>query len=144
MGRILSSAALYFVLVFGVGFVLGPIRVLWAVPRFGERIAELMEAPLMFVAIVLVARWIARRFLESNSASGLLAVGLLALALLLLTELTMVLSLRGLTLGEYVRDRDPVAGGVYVALVLLFGLMPWIWGRVASTAGRQESFRPGA
>jgi hypothetical protein len=37
--------------VFGTGFVLGPIRVLWAVPRLGERVAELMEAPLMLVAI---------------------------------------------------------------------------------------------
>jgi hypothetical protein len=62
-------------------------------------------------------------------------VGALALALLLSTELTMVLSLRGLTLEEYVRNRDPVGGGVYVALLLLFALMPWIWGRVASIAG---------
>jgi len=124
--RILRAGALYFVLVFGVGFVLGPIRVLWAVPRFGERTAELMEAPLMFVAIVLVARWIARRFGGPNSASSMLAVGGLALALLLATELTMVLSLRGLTLEEYIRNRDPVAGGAYVALLLLFALMPWI------------------
>jgi hypothetical protein len=47
----------------------------------------------------------------------------------------MVLAVRGLTLVEYFRNRDPVAGGVYAALLLLFALMPWIWGRVASTAG---------
>jgi hypothetical protein len=135
VAKILGSGALYFAVVFGVGFVLGPIRVLWAVPRFGERVAELLEAPLMFVAIVLAARWIAGRFRKSSSASGLLAVGGLALALLVLTELTMVLTLRGLTLEEYVRNRDPVSGGVYIALPLLFALMPWIWGRVASTAG---------
>lgn len=122
--QILKSAALYFVLVFGVGFVLGPIRVLWAVPRFGERTAELMEAPFMLVAIVLAARWIARRFVEPKSSSGLLAVGFVALALLVATEMTMVLSLRGLTFEEYVRSRDPVAGGVYVALLLVFALMP--------------------
>jgi hypothetical protein len=135
MSRILRSAALYFAVVFGVGFVLGPIRVLWAVPRFGERTAELMEAPLMFAAIVLAARWIARRFGGPSSDARLLAAGLLALALLLATELTMVLAVRGLTLVEYFRNRDPVAGGVYAALLLLFALMPWIWGRVASTAG---------
>ena len=50
---------LYFALVFAAGFVLGPFRILWAVPRFGERIAALMEAPIMLVVIVLAARWIA-------------------------------------------------------------------------------------
>ena len=122
----LKAAALYFVLVFAVGFALGPIRVLWAVPRFGERTAELMEAPLMLVAIVVAARWIAARFVEPKSSTRLLAVGFLALGLLLAVELTMVLALRGLTLEEYVRSRDPVAGGVYLALLLLFALMPRI------------------
>jgi len=122
--RILKAGALYFVLVFGVGFVLGPLRVFWAVPRFGERTAELMEAPFMLIAIVLAARWIARRFIQPKSSTKLLAVGLLALALLVATELTMMLSLRGLTIEEYVRSRDPVAGGVYVVLLLLFALMP--------------------
>lgn len=33
--QILKAAALYFGLVFGTGFVLGTIRVLWVVPRLG-------------------------------------------------------------------------------------------------------------
>jgi hypothetical protein len=47
--QILKADTLYFALVFGAGFVLGPIRILWAVPRFGTRMAELMETPIMFV-----------------------------------------------------------------------------------------------
>jgi hypothetical protein len=47
--QILKAGVLYFALVFGTGFVLGPIRILWVVPRFGARIAELMEAPIMIV-----------------------------------------------------------------------------------------------
>jgi hypothetical protein len=30
-----EAGVLYFALVFGVGFVLGSIRTLWVVPRFG-------------------------------------------------------------------------------------------------------------
>jgi len=47
--QILKAGALYFALLFGAGSVLGSIRILWVVPRFGTRIAELMEAPIMFV-----------------------------------------------------------------------------------------------
>ena len=42
---ILKAEVLYFALVFGAGFVLGTIRTLWVVPRFGTRMAELMETP---------------------------------------------------------------------------------------------------
>lgn len=136
---VFKSGLLYFAVVFGCGFVLGLIRILWAVPRFGDRTAELMEAPLMLVATVLAARWIVRRFARSSSSAGLLGVGFLALALLLTTELTVVLSLRGLTFEEYLRSRDPLAGGVYVVLLLLFAFMPLLMGRF--TEARPPSSR---
>jgi hypothetical protein len=41
ISKVLKAGALYFALVFGAGFVLGSIRVLWLVPRIGERTAEL-------------------------------------------------------------------------------------------------------
>ncbi|NER80347.1 MAG: hypothetical protein F6K42_12355 [Leptolyngbya sp. SIO1D8] len=37
LGRVLKAALLYFAMVFAVGCLLGPIRVLWLVPYFGER-----------------------------------------------------------------------------------------------------------
>ena len=39
--QILKAGVLYFALVFGAGFVLGTIRILWVVPSFGTRMAEL-------------------------------------------------------------------------------------------------------
>ena len=64
--KLLKPALIYFAMVFGAGFVLGPIRVLWLVPKLGgqhaERYAELMEVPIMLVVIWLVARWLVRRF----------------------------------------------------------------------------------
>jgi hypothetical protein len=50
--RILKAATVYFVLVFGAGFVLSPIRILFIFPRFGVRIAELMEAPIMLLVTI--------------------------------------------------------------------------------------------
>ncbi|MBI5038666.1 MAG: hypothetical protein HZC13_02705 [Nitrospirae bacterium] len=80
--QILKSGALYFALTFGAGFVLGSIRVLWAVPRFGEKTAELMETPIMFVVIILTARWVVRNFAVPPTPSRRLAVGFVAFALL--------------------------------------------------------------
>jgi len=72
----LKAAALYFALVFGAGFVLGPIRILWAVPRFGVRMAELMETPIMLVVVIIAARWTAQRFALPPTLSSRLRYGL--------------------------------------------------------------------
>jgi hypothetical protein len=124
--EILRSGALYFTLVFGAGFVVGFARVLWLVPRVGERAAELLEAPLMFVVIIVAARWVVRKRALLPGAPIRLGVGLVALGLMLGVELTFVLGLRGLTLREYLVARDPVAGAVYVTMLVIFVLMPLV------------------
>ena len=127
--QILKAGVLYFALVFGAGFVLGPIRILWAVPRFGQRTAELMEPPIMLVVIILAARWIARRLTVPPTPSRRLGVGLVGLGLLLVAEFTVVLWLRGLTIGEYLASRDPVSGTVYVVMLGIFAVMPLLVAR---------------
>ena len=122
--RVLRAGVTYFILVFAAGFALGVMRIGWAVERFGERSAELAEAPLMMLVIVLAARWVVRRFELPRAAGPRLGTGVLALALLLACELTVVLALRGLTLAQYVESRDPLAGTVYMLSLLLFALMP--------------------
>jgi hypothetical protein len=126
--------AIYFALVFGAGFVLGPIRILWLVPRVGERIAELIEAPIMLVVIVVVARWVVHRLGAAAPRAERLAVGLIALALLLIFEFAVVLGLRGLTVAEYVAGRDPVARVVYLVMLGLFAAMPLAVVRRTKTA----------
>jgi hypothetical protein len=56
--QILKAGVLYFAVVFGAGFVLGHIRILWVVPRLGARMAELSEAPIMLVITIVAAQWI--------------------------------------------------------------------------------------
>ena len=120
--NILKAAVVYFALVFGAGFVLGPIRILFTVPRFGVRLAELMEFPVMLVVIVLTSRWLVRKF---QLAAHVWLVGFLALGLMIAFEFTLVLWLRGLTLSEYFRERDPVTGVVYYLMLLVFAAMPF-------------------
>ena len=127
--RILKAGVLYFAFVFGAGFVLGTIRVLWIVPRFGARTAELMETPIMFVVTVFAARWVARRLSLPPVPTVRLGVGFVALGFLLVTEFTVVLGLRGLTIGEYFAGRDPVAGTVYFVMLGVFALMPLLVAR---------------
>jgi hypothetical protein len=125
----LKAGVLYFALVFGAGFVLGPIRILWLVPQFGVRTAELMEMPIMLGVIIVAARWIVRRLSASATSSRRLGIGLVALGLLLAAELTFVLRLQGLTVDEYLASRDLVAGTVYVVMLGLFAMMPLLVAR---------------
>jgi hypothetical protein len=119
--------AVYFALVFGVGFLLGIVRVLLLEPYLGERWAELAEMPLMLIAIILAAQFIVRRFPAPHRASYLVSGGL-ALLLLVLVEFSVVLGVRGLSTAQYFAERDPVAGGVYGLMLIVFAAMPWFLG----------------
>jgi hypothetical protein len=46
-----KGGALYAIIVFVIGFILGTIRVSLVVPRLGKTIAVIMEAPIMLAAI---------------------------------------------------------------------------------------------
>lgn len=131
--RTIIAGVSYFAVVFGAGFILGPIRILLIVPRVGERAAELMEAPLMLIVMVIAARWIVRRFDLTSSRIDRVVVGLLAIVLGLLFEFTLVLKFRGLTLTDYLRTRDPVSGMVYYLILGLFAIMPLLFNRKERT-----------
>jgi hypothetical protein len=105
MKETLKAGVLYFVLVFAVGFVLGTIRTLWAVPRFGVRAAELTEAPIMLGVSILAARWAVRHVGIPPLWPRRLALGCIALALMLLVEFSVVLWVRGLTIRGYLETR---------------------------------------
>lgn len=128
--RCLAAGALYFALVFGTGFVLGTIRIPFLVPRLGVRVAELLEMPFMLVAIMLAARIVARRSDLPETTPVRLFVGLVALAFLVLAELALAAMLQNESVGDYVASRDPVSGSVYIAMLILFALMPLILARV--------------
>lgn len=130
MKQTIKAGIVYFALVLGAGFILGSIRVPLLVPRLGERIAELIELPFMFVVILMAARFITRKFALPDSTSARLGAGFLALCLSLLAEFLLAAALQDRSLGEYIASRDPVSGSVYLAMLALFSLMPLILARV--------------
>jgi hypothetical protein len=93
--KIACAAALYFLAVFGVGFVLGPIRLLWLEPRVGAVAATLSEAPFLLLAMIAAAYWIPRRIGIAAGIGGMLAIGFGALALQQAADFAVGTALRG-------------------------------------------------
>lgn len=80
--------------------------------------------PFMFVVILLAARFVIRRFAIPPSMLARLGTGLLALGLLLAAELLLAVVLQDRSLTDYVTSRDPVSGSAYLAMLVLFAVMP--------------------
>jgi hypothetical protein len=131
--HLLKPTLIYFALVFGTGFFLGTIRVLWVAPRVGDRTAQLIEMPVMLAAIFLAAR-LTTRSLGDRGASARIAVGLLALGLMLAAEIAVGVALRGESPAGALFSRDPVSGTAYYLALGAFALMPWLLG--GSRGGR--------
>ena len=127
--RILKAGAIYFALVFAVGWVLGPIRELWVVPHLGRIAALLLEAPLMLVAMIVSARWVVRRFKVLYALRTKIAIGVVALAMLLVVELIGSRWVRGLSVREYLASLATAPGLISLLLFLAFAAVPALIGQ---------------
>ena len=127
---VLVSSLLYFALVFFSGFALGCIRVPFLQPLIGDRLAQLIEMPIMMLAITKSAKQIVRRLHPQPPKSQLFLIGMVALVLMLAAELAATLYVAGKDwngLTNWVTDMDAVAGPVYFAMLAVFAVMPaWI------------------
>jgi hypothetical protein len=83
----LKGAAIYLLILFALGWILGPIRALWATPRFGPMIGILLEAVIMLMAMIFTAKWAIRCFDVDRMLSATISMGLIALGLLVPAEL---------------------------------------------------------
>jgi hypothetical protein len=124
VSKTIQAGLAYFAIVLGTGFVLGVIRVPFVVPRIGERWAELAEMPIMATVIYLAAGYVLRRFPDIGTPSRSLMTGALALALSVAAELALATVVQDRTLAEFIASRDKISGSVYVALLLVFAVMP--------------------
>jgi hypothetical protein len=122
--RILFAAGLYFLIVFAVGFLLGPIRVLLLEPRIGGLAAELCEAPFLLAAIVIAARTVPRMTRVLPDPRAWWAIGLGALVMQQVADLIVGQALRGISVGEQIDRFATPEGAVYAALLVAFAIMP--------------------
>ena len=120
----IRATLVYFAIVLGTGFLLGMVRAPFLVPRIGERWAELAEMPIMGATIFFAAGYILRRFPAIHFPSRALVVGFLALTLSVVAELGLAVAFQSQTLSEYLAGRDRVSGSVYLAMLVVFALMP--------------------
>ena len=121
--KIVGAAVLYFLIVFGTGFVVGPVRVLFVEPRLAPVVAVLLEAPILLLAMVIGARTV-MRWLKVTSLRALLGVGVVALVLQQCADVAVGVLLRGLSVGDHVRQFTAAPGLIYAALLIAFTLMP--------------------
>jgi hypothetical protein len=122
--RALKAGLVYFVLVFAVGWVLGPIRELWALPHFGRVAAMLSEAVIMLIAMIVAARWVIQRFDVPRTLPATISMGLIAIGLLFPAEIAGVVWVRGLSLQEYLASFVTGPGVISLLMFLVFGAMP--------------------
>jgi hypothetical protein len=122
--RVLKAGVIYFLLLFAVGWVLGPIRELWAVPRFGRITALLFEAVIMLTAMILSSRWGMRRFDVPPTLGSTIPMGLVALGILAAAEIAGVLWVRGQSLQDNAASLVTAPAVISLVMFVLFAVMP--------------------
>jgi hypothetical protein len=93
--RVLKAGLIYFLLVLAVGWILGPVRELWVVPRIGRTAGMVLEAIILLIAMTITARWVIRRFDVQPRFGSTISMGLVALGILLPAELAGVVWVGG-------------------------------------------------
>ncbi|MEG3143317.1 hypothetical protein U1839_01505 [Sphingomonas sp. RT2P30] len=124
MTRIIAAALAYFAIVFGLGFLLGTIRVLFVIPRIGETAAVLVELPVMLAASWVAAGWCVRRFAVPPQTSPRLAMGLLAFALVMVAEFGLAVLLFGQTPAQHFAGYRHFAAAAGLAAQGAYALFP--------------------
>ena len=122
------AGLVYGLFAFGLGFVLGTVRVLLIVPFLGDGLAVVLELPLMLAACWWAAGWIVRRF-QLRKRKPAIAVGLIALAIVLLGEAAVGVGLMGLTPAGWLAEFAKPTPQLGLAAQLLAAAMPLLRAR---------------
>jgi len=134
MTQVFKAAFTYVLAVFTVAFVLGTIRVLIVIPRLGETLAVLLEAPILLVVSWWVSRWCVRVFRVGATTAERTLMGAVAFAILMLAEFTLSVVVFQRSPGDYARTLLSLAGAIGLAAQLAFAFIPLIQARIPQQA----------
>jgi hypothetical protein len=123
--RAIEAGALYAIIVFLLGFILGTIRVLLLAPRLGETIAVIVEAPIILGASWFVCRWCVSRLDVRRAVPARSLIGLVAFLVLMSAEVGMG-AVFGRPLGDQLAAYGSLAGAIGLAAQVIFAMFPVI------------------
>jgi hypothetical protein len=123
--RATEAGALYAVIVFLIGFILGSIRVLLLAPRLGETIAVIIEAPVILAASWFVCRWCVKRLNVTGTVPDRSLTGLVAFLVLMSVEFGLGIVL-GRSLVDQVAAYGSPAGAIGLGAQMIFAMFPVI------------------
>ncbi|MCM0021480.1 MAG: hypothetical protein NBV67_15930 [Tagaea sp.] len=124
MSPALRAGAVYFALIFALGFVLGAARVLAVAPAIGELLATTIELPIMLAASWIVCGWCVRRFRVPRGAGARLVMGGLAFVLLMAAEASLSVLLAGRSFAEHLTRYAETGPALGLAAQLAFAAFP--------------------
>lgn len=128
-GLVLAPAragALYFLILFACGILLGTIRTLILAPAVGPMTAVALELPVMLGLSWIVAGRLTRGHPALADARARLVMGGLALVLLVVAEFALAGVAFGQPPGTYLATLATPHGALGLAGQLGFGLIPWL------------------
>ncbi len=131
MSRTLTSATVYCLALFALGFVLGTIRVLFLAPQIGEMGATLVEVPVMLGAAFFLCRWVVGRWLVSPELAVRWGMAFWFLVLLFLLETLVGVALFGRTMSDTLAGLATPAGLIGLTAQVIAALLPLFVGRRA-------------
>jgi hypothetical protein len=118
-----KAGALYAIVVFSIGFILGTIRVLLLTPRLGETTAVIIEAPIMLAASWFVCRWCVNWINVRRTVPTRSVMGWVAFLLLMSAEVGLGVVL-GRSLGDQLAGYGSAAGVIGLAAQVVFATFP--------------------
>ncbi len=126
MSNAIKAGIAYFAVVFGIGFVLGTLRVLVAAPRMGELASVLIELPIILTAAWIVCRRLVLRYAVPGRLPLRLAMGGVAFALLVFAELVLSVALFGNSIDQHLHAYGSPPGALGLVGQVVFAAFPWM------------------
>ncbi|MBY0508814.1 MAG: hypothetical protein K2P94_01560 [Rhodospirillaceae bacterium] len=115
---------MYFVIVFGAGFLLGTARIFALAPRIGENLAVMLELPFMLAISWFASKHLIRQFKVVAVLQPRLVMGGLAFGLLMIGEFGVSAVGFGRTFSDYLASYANMSAILGLVGQLVFGLFP--------------------